>query len=482
MNRRYLSLFLFFLPIIFQKYARAHSELFNKHVTSIHNGELANFIANNDHVLVMFYAPWCGHCKRLIPEYNEAANVLAEKNSNIKLVSVDATSEQTLAIEYKITGYPTMMFFNKQVKLNYGGGRTAQSIVDWLIQMTGPAYVEITENIEDVLAEKKISVAFYMEYTTKDSDIFKMFNEAGDSNREIAKFFVKKNDKHDKIYCYRKNENKVEYDKKLTLTEFVNTESFPLFGEINTENYRFYAESPKELVWVCATTEQYNEIKDQVRLAATELRDKTHFVLLNIPEYSEHAKSSLGVNEFPGLAYQSTDGRYLLPNPKEALYNYKDIVAFFNDVMNGKIQKSLKSEPIPDEDKNAPVKVVVGNSFIDIVLESGKDVLLEIYAPWCGHCKRLEPVYEDLGRKLKKYDSIIIAKMDGTLNESPVKDFEWSGFPTIFFIKAGSKVPLPYEGERSLKGFVDFLNKHATNTPISVDGVPALEDGTSEEL
>ncbi|KAI4839951.1 protein disulfide-isomerase [Plasmodium brasilianum] len=481
-NAKYISFFLFLIFVVLQKRAYSHDDLFNENVKILHTSELSKFITDNDIVLVMFYAPWCGHCKRLIPEYNEAANILLEKKSEIKLASVDATTESGLAQEYGITGYPTLILFNKKVRVNYGGGRTAQSIVDWLLQMTGPVFTEITGNIEDELKEKKPSVAFYYEYKSKDDELYKKFNEVGDKNREIAKFFVKKNDKHNKIYCYRKDEKKVEYDENTDLSEFVSTESFPLFGEINTENYRFYAESPKELVWVCATIEQYNEIKEEVRLAAAELRNKTHFVLLNIPEYADHAKASLGLSEFPGLAYQSSEGRYILTNPKESLRNHKAIIAFFKDVEAGKIEKSLKSEPIPEDDKNAPVKVVVGNSFVDVVLKSGKDVLIEIYAPWCGHCKKLEPVYEDLGRKLKKYDSIIIAKMDGTLNETPIKDFEWSGFPTIYFVKAGTKVPLPYEGERSLKGFVDFLNKHATNTPISVEGVPEFEDGTTEEL
>uniref|UniRef100_A0A8C9GFV9 Protein disulfide-isomerase n=1 Tax=Piliocolobus tephrosceles TaxID=591936 RepID=A0A8C9GFV9_9PRIM len=470
MNTKYISFFLFLIPYIFKNHVSAHEDMFNENVTTIHDGELNKFITNNEIVLTMFYAPWCGHCKRLIPEYNEAANILLEKKSNIKLVSIDATTESALAQEYGITGYPTLILFNKKNRVNYGGGRTAQTIVEWLLQMTGPVLTEITGNIEDVLAENKIAVAFYLEYTSQDNELFKNFNKAGEENREVAKFFIKKNDKHDKLYCYRKDEDKVEYDEKTPLENFITTESFPLFGEINTENYRFYAESPKELVWVCATNEQYEEIKKEVRLAAQELRDKTHFVLLNIPEYSDHAKASLGLTEFPGLAYQSNEGRYLLSNPKESLKDHKVIINFFKDVEAGKIEKSLKSEPVPEEDKNANVKVVVGNSFIDVVLKSGKDVLIEIYAPWCGHCKKLEPIYEELAKKLKKYDSIIIAKMDGTLNETPLKDFEWSGFPTIFFVKAGSKVPLPYEGERSLKGFIDFLNKHATNTPITVEG------------
>ncbi|CAD2089093.1 protein disulfide isomerase [Plasmodium vinckei lentum] len=482
MNSKYISFLLFLIPFLFQSYVRSHEDLFNEHITSIHDGELNNFITKNDIVLVMFYAPWCGHCKRLIPEYNEAAIMLNEKKSEIKLASVDATIERGLSQEYGITGYPTMILFNKKNRINYGGGRTAQTIVDWILQMTGPVSTEITGNIEDVLKEKNINVAFYIEYTSEDSELFKKFNEVGDKNREIAKYFMKKNDKHNKIYCYRKDEKTVEYDEKTPLNDFITIESFPLFGEINTENYRFYAESPKELVWVCATIEQYNEIKEEVRLAAAELRNKTHFVLLNIPEYADHAKASLGINEFPGLAYQSSEGRYVLTNPQQSLKNHKDIITFFKDVEAGKIEKSLKSEPIPEEDKDAPVKVVVGNSFIDVVLKSGKDVLIEIYAPWCGHCKKLEPVYEELGRKLKKYDHIIVAKMDGTLNETALKEFEWSGFPTIFFVKAGSKIPLPYEGERSLKGFVDFLNKHSTKTPITIDGVSQSDDGASEEL
>lgn len=61
----------------------------------------------------------------------------------------------------------------------------------------------------------------------------------------------------------------------------------------------------------------------------------------------------------------------------------------------GKLEKVIKSEDAP-ADNSGPVKVVTANTFDDIVF-SGKDVLIEFYAPWCGHCKSLAPTYEKVG-------------------------------------------------------------------------------------
>ena len=44
--------------------------------------------------------------------------------------------------------------------------------------------------------------------------------------------------------------------------------------------------------------------------------------------------------------------------------------------------------------------MVVGETFNDIVNDESKDVLIEFYAPWCGHCKNLEPIYNELGEKV----------------------------------------------------------------------------------
>lgn len=73
---------------------------------------------------------------------------------------------------------------------------------------------------------------------------------------------------------------------------------------------------------------------------------------------------------------------------------------FMNDLLGGKLTPYLKSEEIPS-DNSGSVKVAVAKNFDDVVTNNKKDTLIEFYAPWCGHCKKLSPIYDELGEKVR---------------------------------------------------------------------------------
>lgn len=130
--------------------------------------------------------------------------------------------------------------------------------------------------------------------------------------------------------------------------------------------------------------------------------------------------------------------------------------------LSGKLKPIVKSQPIPKNNKG-PVKVVVGKTFDEIVMDTNKDVLIEFYAPWCGHCKKLEPDYLALGKKYKEEKHLVIAKMDATANDVP-DSYKVEGFPTIYFAPSNRKQePVKFEGgDRTVEGFTKFVEKHAT--------------------
>ncbi|KAM4041854.1 protein disulfide-isomerase A6 [Anomaloglossus baeobatrachus] len=130
-----------------------------KDVVELTDDNFDRLVLNGDDIwLVEFFAPWCGHCKNLEPEWAAAASEVADQTKGrVKLGAVDATVHQGLSSRYGIRGFPTIKIFQKgEEPVDYEGGRTRADIVARALDMfseNAPA-PEISEMLNEAVVKK----------------------------------------------------------------------------------------------------------------------------------------------------------------------------------------------------------------------------------------------------------------------------------------------------------------------------------------
>merc|ERR1712038_2068338 len=372
-------------------------------------------ISDNEFVLVEFYAPWCGHCKSLAPEYAKAAGQLKEEGSAIKLAKVDATQETDLAEKFEVRGYPTLKFFRSAKPTEYGGGRQAADIVNWLKKKTGPPAATLTVELAKSMAEKD-EVVIYGLFSDLESAAAKAFIEVAAATDDLP-FGI--SDAADV-----KAEYGVDADSVVLLKKFDEGKNVLPAADVDAE------------------------FKGKVLFIYIDIDDDDNQRILEF--------FGLKLDECPTFRYISLGEDMTKYRPENAKDLSTDAVkSFVQDVIDGKIKPHLMTEEIPEDWDAEGVKVLVGKNFADVALDESKNVLVEFYAPWCGHCKQLAPIWDELGEKYKDHADIVIAKMDATANE--LETVKIQSFPTIKFFPKGGQAMVDYNGERTLDGFSKFL-------------------------
>ena len=139
------------------------------------------------------------------------------------------------------------------------------------------------------------------------------------------------------------------------------------------------------------------------------------------------------------------------------------VTAFIEKYFTGQLEKTLKSAEIPEDWDKEAVKVLVGKNFEEVAKDKSKDVFVEFYAPWCGHCKSLAPIWDKLAEEFANDKSIVIAKVDATENE--VDGVNIKSFPTLKLFKKDSNEIVDYSGARDFETLVHFVKTGEQKLP-----------------
>lgn len=451
------------------------------------------------HVLVEFYAPWCGHCKALAPEYAKAAKTLKESDSEVRLAKVDATEETELGERFQVRGYPTLKFFRNGKPSEYGGGRTGPEIVSWLKKKTGP----VAHQLEDVaaakaLAEKEelLAIGFFKDQTSEGAKAFldvagQMDDVAFGITSADALFGEYKLDKDGVILFKKFDEGQVDLKDPLdakSIQEFISGNRLALVTEFTQETApKIFGGDIKShvLLFLSKKADAFQEKVDVFKAVAAGFKGKALFIYVDI-DVEDHVRIleffNTKVADCPTYRFINLkeDGMAKF-KPDTSDITIEAIQEFVQEIIDGKRQPHLNSEEIPDDWDAKPVKVLVGKNFDSVARDKKKDVFVEFYAPWCGHCKQLAPIWDQLGEKFKDSTDIVIAKMDSTANELP--DIRVQGFPTLKFFPKDSDKIVDYNGERTLDAFTKFLESGGkTGAGPSEEEVEEVEEAEEEEV
>uniref|UniRef100_H2ZN94 protein disulfide-isomerase n=1 Tax=Ciona savignyi TaxID=51511 RepID=H2ZN94_CIOSA len=255
------------------------------------------------------------------------------------------------------------------------------------------------------------------------------------------------------------------------VTEFTSETAPKIFGgDIQVHN----------LLFISKLNVESDGHLDAFTEAAKSFKGKVLFIYIDTDQ-----EDNKRVMEFFGLA-ESDIPSYRIIKMSENMAKFKPdspdltteaISAFTSKVVDGKVDRHLMSAELPEDWNKNPVTVLVGSNFQDVAYDKKKKVFVEFYAPWCGHCKSLAPIWEKLGEKYTDADDVVVAKMDSTANELSL--FEISGFPTLKFFPAvgddEEQRVIDYDGDRTVDAMAAFIDSNGEKGNVATSPLPPKE-------
>ena len=469
-------------------------------ITVLTDDSFDKFAADNAAFGLVVYAPWCGHSRELLPKLERVARELGDK---LPLAKVDGTEAEALATRLDVKGYPTVFFVRDGRPHAYSEAHEAAPIKQWLQQRANPPVKALGTAAE--LAEfakkgresgAKLAAVLFGSAGTPEHAAF--LDVAGGASfpcaladPALAASEGQTGLTAPALVLYTSFDGGravLSGAGELTaegMARFVKTESLPLVvpytkeveaavfgGDVRTHLLVLYTGAPPPA--------------SALEPAAKRLRGTVVFCLIDAAKHADVADffdagrgGALGgvwSGTPAALAFRlSTGVKYLHRGALEA----EAVGAFLDSVLAGKEAPFVRSQPEPAQ--SGPVVELVGSSFRGAVDDGEKDVLVQFYAPDCGHCAKLKPTYLQVAEHFASDGELVVAQIDATVND--VLGFEPEGYPTIVFYPKANKRGVEYDGSRDAHDIIQFVGsvRAGTDHTSAMPEAPT-PDGDDETL
>jgi len=453
-------------------------------VVELNGASYTKFVKDNKLCVVMFYAPWCGHCKAFKPEYERIATALKEKE--IPCGRIDGDAEGEISNEVGIEGFPTIMVYVDGKPVKYDGPRSKDGVIAFVEMAKKPPYVVITEKkaLDLFLETAPTAVIGYIGGgDEQDEEIQNMFIGTASAMHFSghAQFAMVSDPKlidpeatgpifelrtPDLFKPSRFDLEGDDEDAHIPLfnrfTHWISSQVMPVLGEINQDTYQGYIDARLPFVWFLVPDKNdaaFMEKHSFVREVGREYIGKLTFVMIDGKSQARQIKHlGFEADQLPGLV--ATDRlRYIMTDE----LNADNLRKFVEDYMNHKIEPTLKSEEVPSAEAFATstVKTIVSKNWKDVVYDEKRDIMVKYYAEWCSHCKAFAPDYIKVAALLASVsDKLYLGEFNFPENELK-ESVGVEGYPTVIFYPAGDKdKPIMYDGDRSVGSLLKFIQEH----------------------
>ncbi|KAI0687531.1 protein disulfide isomerase [Earliella scabrosa] len=202
----------------------------------------------------------------------------------------------------------------------------------------------------------------------------------------------------------------------------------------------------------CGHCKNLAPVYEQLADAFAHAKDKVIVAKVDADGAGRPLGQKYGVTGFPTLKWFGPDG-----GEPEKYDGGRDLDALANFITEKSgVKSNIKPPPPP------AYQVLDVHTFEEIALNPEKDAIVAFTAPWCGHCKRLKPIYEEVAKDFASEPNCLVTNVDADAkkNRPLAEKYEIGSFPTIMFFPKGQKdSPIDYDGPRTEEGFIEFLNE-----------------------